>query len=214
MHDGAGQGDAGMTSEGRQIIEERIGEVRRLVIAALRQWFGKGYETDDLIQEGLIGVLTHCDRYDPERGSLGNFVTLVARDWVMSRVFTADNTHKRRINREALRLDAPIDNSETPRTLADTVPDDCDIEGEVMDRAEVERIRGIIDAMEPRTALVLRARLEEGMGLREIGKSMGISKERVRQIEAGGIRRIRALLRADKKRPDRRKDLQARPMGK
>ena len=93
-------------SKGGEIICERIEEVRKLVIAATKCWFGKkGYESDDIIQEGLLGVMINRDAYDPERGSLGTFVTVTARNYVLGRRFHADESNKRRVNFEAVYLD-------------------------------------------------------------------------------------------------------------
>lgn len=105
-------------SKGGEIICERIEEVRKLVIAATKCWFGKkGYESDDIIQEGLLGVMINRDAYDPERGSLGTFVTVTARRYVIGHRFQADATSKRRVNFEALYLDQPRMLSEISKEL-------------------------------------------------------------------------------------------------
>ena len=58
-----------------------------------------------------------------------------------------------------------------------------------------ERVHAMLEALPHREALVLRLRygLEGGKvhTLKEIGEKMGITRERVRQIEAQALRRLR-----------------------
>jgi RNA polymerase primary sigma factor len=63
---------------------------------------------------------------------------------------------------------------------------------------EMEQVLRLLDQMDPRDATVLRLRFglggEEPRTLREIGDELGLTRERVRQIETNSLRLLRELL--------------------
>jgi DNA-directed RNA polymerase sigma subunit (sigma70/sigma32) len=67
--------------------------------------------------------------------------------------------------------------------------------GLLRDRAD---LTGLLSDLAPNEALVLRHRFgltgEEPETLEAVGKRLGVSRERARQIEAAGLRKLRALL--------------------
>ncbi len=183
-------------ADGRKIIDERIEEVKRLVYCALKPYFGKkGYEKEDMLQEAMVGVLTRGNSYDPARGSLGSFVTMTARTWLVSRVFVKDSYDKRRINFGAMSLDAPLkrdSDNEDGANLIDLIPDDCDMEANAVNRLDAEEIIDRIDELDERTARIIRARYLDGEAtLRSLAQELKLCPERVRQLEAAGLRRLR-----------------------
>jgi RNA polymerase sigma factor (sigma-70 family) len=147
--------------------------------------------------EGLLGVMVNGDRYDPERSSLSTFVTTVAQTWLLGRVFQADARNCRRVNFEAMSLDEPTkrgsDHGEA-RTLAELIPDETNLEAELIWRSDVERAHRLLDRLDPRTADVLRRRFsDEPDTLQDIADDLGCTKEWVRQIEERGLKRLRNM---------------------
>lgn len=66
------------------------------------------------------------------------------------------------------------------------------IAGVIEHSETIEALEKAIDSsMTPRYAKVLRMRFFEGKTLNEVGKELGIGGQRVRQIEASGLRRLR-----------------------
>ncbi|MCC7137841.1 MAG: sigma-70 family RNA polymerase sigma factor [Planctomycetes bacterium] len=70
-----------------------------------------------------------------------------------------------------------------------------------LDASDVERVRDALGRLEPREAEVLRLRFGLGVGtegksltLREIGRHLGLSRERVRQLERSALERLRGSL--------------------
>jgi len=76
---------------------------------------------------------------------------------------------------------------------------------EIFDAQEIGRIQSLLDSIDPREAEVLRLRfgLDERapLTLRDIGKQLGISRERVRQIESRALQKLHERL-ADGDAPD------------
>lgn len=95
-------------------------------------------------------------------------------------------------------LETPQDTDEN-RTLADTIPDtDSEAPEEtVAERLQKENIHEALGAIPYREAQVLRMRYglngDSPLTLHKVGQIMGITRERVRQIEATALRRLRKL---------------------
>ena len=94
-------------------------------------------------------------------------------------------------------LDKPLTTSEDEDfTLADTLADSTDMEQDIVDRLHDEAVsRELWDIVRAYTddtqGQVIRAYFHDGKSLTEIAREYGISMERVRQIKAAGLRRLR-----------------------
>jgi RNA polymerase primary sigma factor len=70
----------------------------------------------------------------------------------------------------------------------------------LLERNQLERLRELIDSMDERDATILKLRYglsgEDPMTLKEIGQRVGLTRERVRQIEAESLRRLSVILSA------------------
>jgi RNA polymerase primary sigma factor len=90
-------------------------------------------------------------------------------------------------------LDGPYSGADTLPDTRTPAPDE-----EILDQQEVEKIRRLLSAITPREERILRLRygLEEGgpRSLREIGEVIGLTRERVRQIENEALRRLNRIL--------------------
>jgi RNA polymerase primary sigma factor len=89
----------------------------------------------------------------------------------------------------------------TGPTLAEMAWDNSEGPGAQMTGAEeLKQVLGYLDRLEPREAAVLRLRFglngEEPRTLQEIGERLGLTRERVRQIERDGLKRLRECLEA------------------
>jgi RNA polymerase primary sigma factor len=101
-------------------------------------------------------------------------------------------------------LEAPVGDEEDSLLgdfIADTAPSPYDTASKQLLK---DNIREVLETLTPREAkvLVYRFGLEGGkpMTLEEVGKKFGVTRERIRQIEAKALRKL--------KHPSRRKKLQ------
>ena len=62
-------------------------------------------------------------------------------------------------------------------------------------REEALEARRLVETLTPREAEILRERFVEGRTLADIGDGFGLSRERVRQIEAAALKRLRSITR-------------------
>lgn len=158
---------------------------------------------DDLIQEGIIGALNAVRLYDPDRGI--KFVTysylaiqnqivrsIQLSDWVGIKSRKAGNKHRiisfnQKISsdddKELVLMFAAKPESESPeysmQELMALIPDD-------------------------RSREVIRLRYVEDWTLEEVGKRIGVTKERIRQIELNALKSIRMGITLNERFPARR----------
>ncbi|RQS08904.1 sigma-70 family RNA polymerase sigma factor [Burkholderia sp. Bp8998] len=100
------------------------------------------------------------------------------------------------IVKEPVSADLPV-SPEGDMTFADIAPDLSPSPEEAAGAAQLRNtIAAAIDRLPPREAMVLRLRYglhsDEGCSLRDIGRQLNLSAERVRQIEASALARLRA----------------------
>ena len=104
------------------------------------------------------------------------------------------------IRQHPVSLDAPA-GSESAATLGDLIADRAAVPetfAELFrDRAD---LASVLDDLAPNERTVLRRRFglegDEPETLEAIGQRLGLSRERIRQLEGGGLRKLRALLKA------------------
>lgn len=172
-------------------------------IAQTVKRYGKALEFEDAMQEGQIGFLRALDKFETDRGLP---LLPYAKHWIRHGVSRATEngglvrvpSHKHRVfiktGELALfrpsSLDAPIGNDDG-RTMIDMLADDGAIADVEIERAEdraaaMAAIELAMRGMSEREHAVVRRRLltDEPETLDEIGKSFGVSRERIRQIEA------------------------------
>jgi RNA polymerase sigma factor (sigma-70 family) len=118
----------------------------------------------------------------------------------------AMGTSEERINElEELRLqpvslDAPV--GDDARRLVDTIADESADPGDTFTRLLRERgeLAAVLDDLAPTERTVLRRRFgldgDEPETLEAIGRRLDYSRERIRQIETAGLRKLRVLLKA------------------
>lgn len=90
-------------------------------------------------------------------------------------------------------------------TVGDMVPGQEDVEGAVLDVMDAGELQAVlwseVDALPDEQPEVIRARFQRGETLQAVGKDMGVTIERVRQIESKALRELRKPSHSRKLRP-------------
>lgn len=95
------------------------------------------------------------------------------------------------------------DQDESGLTLGDIVPDDRTVgpEDELINSDNLKHVFKLLDKMDNRESTILRMRFglddSEPRTLKEIGESLGLTRERVRQIEGEALRKLHRSLNGD-----------------
>ncbi len=103
-----------------------------------------------------------------------------------------------KINQDTVSLESPVgDEGEDKSTLGDFIADDKILspDQESARRILADQVRSILDELSPKERKILEMRhgLEDGIyhTLEEVGKEFGVTRERIRQIEAKALEKIR-----------------------
>ena len=206
-------GDAGAE---QRMIEANL----RLVFAIARGYRNRGLPLPDLIAEGNLGLLRAVRKFRPDNGT--RFSTY-ASWWIRHAVVRALANQARvlrlpvhvellleryRKERERLtqELGRPPSLDEVARSLEippeqlaglEEIPPSGPLGALLRKRKD---LTALVDDLPDRERTVIRLRFglsgEEALTLEAVGRRLGLSRKRVRQIEGVGLKKLRALLAA------------------
>lgn len=151
-------------------------------------------ELKDLEQEGMKGVIRALETFDESHGA--RFSTY-AVPWI-------DHYIRREVRRNARQVHVPHARCQqaydegAPIPVATSSTDDPGFNmgedehasGWVEDQDRKELVAHLLSTLPEREAMVLRMRFFDDMTLFEAGRTMGISRERARQLEVRALERI------------------------
>ncbi|MHC4470476.1 MAG: sigma-70 family RNA polymerase sigma factor [Planctomycetota bacterium] len=100
---------------------------------------------------------------------------------------------------QAVSLDSLLQGKDTLEDPRSRRPDE-----QVLDNSEVDRLQDLLESLDERQSNILRLRFglgdHEPMTLKEIGEIVGLTRERVRQIENEALRRLFKILKREEAR--------------
>jgi RNA polymerase primary sigma factor len=188
-----------MTTEDRNAL---VMDNLALVQHVAGPYRGRGVDDEDLFQDGVVGLLEGLDRFDEARGCRWTTYTTW---WVRMRVqqgvargaYPVALTHRAL---QALAGNIPTTEGTRAAILGACRPgvDPADLEAE-RDRDADPRLDtdDLLRQLDPRSREILARRFGLGglppQSLSEVGRALGISKERVRQVQDAALARLRSL---------------------
>ena len=171
--------------QGAEKIRNRIIRANmRLVMSIVKHYISDAMAFDDLLSEGAAALLRAAEKFDCSRGfRFSTYVTKVVR----REVFRLVMAHKRQSDRYATGSWDFI--GEQSEERGDEVDNEVDLSALRGDLTE------FFANLDPREQAILRARFgmdhdDKAPSLNDLGRRMGVSKERVRQLEMRAIRKL------------------------
>jgi RNA polymerase primary sigma factor len=200
----------------------------RLVIKIAREYRSAGPSLEDLISEGNIGLMKAARRFDPSRGvRFASYAAWWIRKQVVAAVHrhaalssvpmvSASNSresgvdrgrpsgHARQKSRQRVLSLEEFTATDERRSLSDVLLASSAIDADemILEQELAEAIRAVLDRLPKQDRLILGAHfgLDDAppITLQKIGRLLGITRERVRQLEARALERVRRMLLARK----------------
>ena len=139
----------GQDEEGKKLLIEHN---LRLVVYIAKKFDNTGVGVEDLISIGTIGLIKAVDTFDPAKGK--RFASYASR--CIENELRMDLRRGRRTG-VTLSLQEPLE-ADGQLTLADTLPDEADMEAGCESRADAARLRALMDALPARERAIMRQR--------------------------------------------------------
>lgn len=164
-----------------QIIQANL----RLVVSIAKRHVSETTTLFDLISDGNVSLIRAVERFDFARGN--KFSTYAS--WALMK------NYARSIHDEHRRRDRfPTGLGEVFGETKDSHPDHR--EEELAQRKRERQVEGILDRLDERERAIVVQRFGLGRGqepltLKQVGANLGVTKERIRQIEARALNKLR-----------------------
>jgi len=174
--------------EANQIKELLIRCNMRLVTSIAKRHSGQTENFFELLSDGNISLMRAVEKFDYSRGN--KFSTYAS--WAIMKNFA------RSIPDEKHRRERFVTGNEE---IFDAAEDKRTDEQEVIAAAEQAsaKVNRLLELLEPREREIIRLRAgldngKEGMTLEKIGERLGITKERVRQLNVRAMKKLRTIV--------------------
>ena len=160
----------------------------RLVVSIAKRHSGQTDNFFELLSDGNMSLIRAVEKYDFGRG----FKFSTYASWAIMKNFA------RSIPEEKNRRERYVTGNEE---LFDAAQDNRTDEQEVVQAAEQasHKVNRLLEYLDPREREIIRMRAgldnnAEGMTLEKIGEKLGITKERVRQLNVRAMKKLRSLV--------------------
>jgi len=168
----------------------------RLVVSIAKRRVAPGDSFFDLVSDGNMSLIRAVEKFDYARGN--KFSTYAS--WAIMKNYsrTIPDEHKRRDRFRAADM-------EMLQTAADPRTDENQLRMAESDR--LQQVGRFLDRLDSReqTIIIRRYGLDRGLEpqtLKEVGSALGVTKERVRQIEAKALEKLRVAAQAEAVLPE------------
>lgn len=166
----------------------------RLVAHVAKKYYAAPDAQDDLISIGTIGLIKAVNTFNPERGV--RFASYASQ--CIENELRMHLRHTRR-DGPTTSLQEPLESSNGGDggmlTLADVLPDDLVMEEEYERRESSERVRKMLEHLDPRTRIVLTLRYGLSdlppMTQQQVADRLQISRSYVSRLESKALAKLR-----------------------
>jgi RNA polymerase primary sigma factor len=176
-----------LQDEATEIKEQLISSNMRLVVSIAKRHAAQTDNFFELLSDGNVSLIRAVEKFDYSRGN--KFSTYAS--WAIMKNFA------RSIPEEKHRRERYLTGHEQ---VFESAPDNRSDEHECLMHAEQAtwKVNRLLDYLDPRERQIIRMRAgledgSEGMTLEKIGDVLGITKERVRQLNVRAMKKLRSL---------------------
>ena len=194
---------SGVESAREQLVRSNM----RLVVKIANDYKYGRMDFEDIVSNGVVGLLKAIDNFDPEKGGFSACASIYINKFIRMGFDSYRGIHTKRYDRMTQEersslvvesLNEKVGDGETE--FAESLASDEVSPSEAVEKASsIKAMHDAIDnALDSREQYVVRARYGlDGNGvltLREIADKLGMTHERVRQIEVSALTKLRERL--------------------
>lgn len=177
-----------LLDQANNVKEQLISANMRLVVSIAKRHSGQTDNFFELLSDGNMSLIRAVEKFDFSRGN--KFSTYAS--WAIMK------NYARSIPEEKVRRERYVTGTED---FFEAAQDNRTQEQEVIAHAEQAstKVNRLLEYLDPRERAIIRMRAgldqgEEGMTLEKIGEKLGITKERVRQLNVRAMKKLRSLV--------------------
>ena len=160
----------------------------RLVAHICKKYYAGDAAQDDYISIGTIGLIKAVDTFDPDKGK--KFASYASR--CIENELRMELRRTRRAGPQ-LSLQEPLE-AGGQLTLADTLPDETDMEADCEQRADAARLRSMVEQLPGRERQIMRLRYGFGGAAQtqqQTAQTLHISRSYVSRLEKRALKLLR-----------------------
>lgn len=152
----------------------------------------RGYDFDDLVQEGLYAILRAEPHYNPKRGAETTYYARAVYNWIGGRIAKPQANAGCIPQERMVSLDRTI-TRDGPEPMANLLPDitSTDPFDAVFERIMLDGALKRLDDAHPKEAVVIRQHYLGDKQMCDIAAERGCSRQRISVLAADGLRRLR-----------------------